>query len=396
MTTEIKIHCVCAAAVVLLSSSTIACAQSTVTLYGLIDEGVTMVNNSGGKHQYLVNSGIMQGNRWGMKGSEELGGGMKAIFRIEGGYDASTGKLGQGGLGFGRQAYVGLESTYGTVTFGRMYDSVVDFLGPLEAGTQWATSIGTHPGDIDNFNNSFRVNNAVKYASPTIHGFTFDGLYSLGGVSGDLSRNQIWSVGGQYASGPLVLSAAYINVRNPNVSYFGNSTSGTPNTTTSNAVSAVYSGYGSAHTYQVAAAGGAYALGAATIGATYSNIKFYDLGSSYASAFSGRTATFNNVEANFKYQLTPALLLGLAYDYLCGTSVNGSSAAKYHQGMTGLDYFLSKRTDVYITAQYQHASGYGANPAGTGVVAVVAALPNVTASATQNQFAARVGIRHKF
>lgn len=73
---------------------------------------------------------------------------------------------------------------------------------------------------------------------------------SLGGVSGDYPRNQIWSVGGQ-------LAAAYLNVRNPNFSFFGNSTSGTPSATTSNVTSVIYSGYGSAHTYQVAAAGGA-------------------------------------------------------------------------------------------------------------------------------------------
>jgi predicted porin len=371
-------------------------AQSSVTLYGIIDEGLTMVTNSGGKHQYLLSSGVMQGSRWGLRGSEDLGGGLKAIFRLESGFDASTGKLGQGGLAFGRQAYVGLESNYGTVTLGRQYDSVVDFLGPLEAGDQWATSMGAHPGDIDNFNNSYRTNNAIKYTSQNYSGFTFGGVYSLGGVAGDYSRNQVWSAGAQYANGPLVLSAAYLNVRNPNVAFFGNSNSGTVSTATSNVSSPIYSGYGSAHTYQVIGAGGAYTIGAATIGATYSNVKFDELGSSYASALAGQTATFNNVEVNFKYQITPTLLAGIAYDYLRGSSVNGRSAPTYNQGMAGVDYFLSKRTDVYAVAEYQHAGGYTENSTGTGVTAAVAALPTLSASANSNQLAARVGIRHKF
>lgn len=160
-------------------------AQGSVTLYGLIDEGFSMYTNVAGKHQYLLNSGVMQGSRWGLKGAEDLGGGYKTVFRLESGFDASTGKLSQGGLGFGRQAYVGLESPYGTVTLGRQYDSVVDNLGPLEAGDQWGGYIAAHPGDIDNFNNQFRTNNAIKYTSKAFAGFRFGGMYSLGGVAGD-------------------------------------------------------------------------------------------------------------------------------------------------------------------------------------------------------------------
>lgn len=371
-------------------------AQSSVTLYGLIDEGLILNTNAGGSHQYALTSGIMQGSRWGLLGSEDLGSGLKTVFRLESGFDASTGKAGQGGLLFGRQAYVGLDSRYGKVTLGRQYDAVVDYVGALEAGDQWGGSISAHPGDVDNFNNTARTNNSVKYTSPNLAGFTFGGVYSLGGVAGDYTRNQVWSLGGQYSSGPLVLSAAYLNVRNPNVSFFGNSTSGTPNPAISNVASPVFSGYGSAHTYQVIGAGGLYTIGPTTFGGTYSNVKFYNLGSSYASAFSGQTATFNNFEIHFKYQITPALATGLAYDYLHGSSINGQSPAKYQQGSGVIDYFLSKRTDVYLLAVFQHASGYTANSTGTGVVPAVAAINILTASSNSNQFAARIGIRHKF
>jgi predicted porin len=374
----------------------VAHAQSSVTLYGIIDEGFNINTNAGGKHLYNLSSGVMQGSRWGLRGTEDLGGGLKAIFVLENGFDVNTGKLGQGGLEFGRQAYVGLSSPYGTVTLGRQYDSVVDFVGPLEAGDQWGGYIAAHPGDLDNFNNAYRVNNAIKFTSADYAGFKFGGLYSLGGVAGDFSRNQIFSLGAGYNNGPLVLGVGYLNVRNPNVSFFGNSTSGTVSGTVSNVSSPVYSGYGSAHTYQVIGAGGAYTFGAATVGATYSNIKFYNLGSSYASAFAGQTATFNNAEVNFKYQLTPALLIGTAYDYTQGSKINGNSAAKYHQFSLGTDYFLSKRTDVYVIGVYQHASGDTVSSSGNSVVPAVAGINGLTASSNKNQLTARVGIRHKF
>ncbi|MPW15994.1 porin [Paraburkholderia sp. CNPSo 3157] len=370
----------------------VAHAQSSVTLYGIIDEGFNINTNSGGKHLYNLSSGVLQGSRWGMRGTEDLGGGLKAIFVLESGFDVNNGKSGQGGLLFGRQAYVGLGSQFGTVTLGRQYDSVVDYVGPLEAGDQWGGYIAAHPGDLDNFNNAYRTNNAVKFTSANYAGLTFGGLYSLGGVAGDYSRNQVWSLGAGYNNGPLVLGVGYLNVRNPNVSFFGNSTSGTVNPAVSNVSSPVYSGYGSAHTYQVIGAGGAYTFGAATVGATYSYTRFYDLGSSFAApGLTGQTALFNNAEINFKYQLTPALLVGAAYDYTHGSSLNGNDAAKYHQGSAGVDYFLSKRTDVYVIGVYQHATGTDS----TGKQAV-AAINGLSASSNSNQFTARVGIRHKF
>ncbi|WP_109482023.1 porin [Paraburkholderia sp. C35] len=363
----------------------VAHAQSSVTLYGIIDEGFNINTNSGGSHLYNLSSGVLQGSRWGLRGTEDLGGGLKAVFVLENGFDVNSGKLGQGGLMFGRQAYVGLSSQFGTVTLGRQYDSVVDYVGPLEAGDQWGGYIAAHPGDLDNFNNAYRVNNAIKFTSANYAGLTFGGLYSLGGVAGDYSRNQIFSAGVGYNNGPLVLGAGYLNVRNPNVSLFGNNTA---TATLSTVTSPVYSGYASAHTYQVIGAGGAYTIGAATIGATYSNVKFYDIG---GATFTGQTATFNNGEINFKYQLTPALLVGAAYDYTRGSSLNGNDSAKYHQGSAGVDYFLSKRTDVYITGVYQHASGTDS----TGKSAV-AAINGLSASSNDNQFTARIGIRHKF
>ena len=364
-------------------------AQSSVTLYGIIDEGLLFNNNAGGKHLYSMASGVMQGSRFGMRGTEDLGNGLKAIFVLENGFDVNSGKLGQGSLMFGRQAYVGLSSQAGTVTLGRQYDSVVDFVGPLEAGDQWGGYIAAHPGDLDNFNNAYRVNNAIKYTSPTYAGFSFGGLYSLGGIAGQFARNQVWSLGAGYNNGPLVLGVGYLNARTPN-QFGGMFNNGSASSSVSSPIYGAYAN--NANTYQVIGAGGAYTFGAATIGATYSNVKFKGFS---AGPFVNQTATFNNGEINFKYQLTPALIVGAAYDYTQGSKIDGNSAAKYHQGSLGVDYFLSKRTDVYAIGVYQHASGTVLDANGDPVQAT-ASINNLAGSSTSNQVAARVGIRHKF
>jgi predicted porin len=365
-------------------------AQSSVTLYGLIDVGIAYTNNAAGQKQYQMSSGNIQGSRWGLRGTEDLGGGLKALFVLENGFSITNGRLGQGGDMFGRQAYVGLSSaSIGTVTFGRQYDSIADYTGIYEVADQWSPYFGAHPGDLDNMNNTNRVNNVVKFKSLTYGGFSFGGMYSLGGVAGQFNRNQIWSLGGNYINGPVSLGVAYVNVKDPNFSYFGNNASSS--TTASNmTASRVYSGYASAKTQQIISAGGAYTFGAATIGATYSNTQFKDIGTlaGLPATGAGGDAKFHNAEINFKYQFTPALLAGLAYDYTKGYGVND---AKYHQGVVGIDYFLSKRTDVYADAVYQHASGTDS----TGGRAV-ANINFLSASSTQNQVMAIVGMRHKF
>jgi predicted porin len=365
-------------------------AQSSVTLYGIVDAGFVFNNNSAGNQLYSLNSGNLQGSRWGLRGTEDLGGGLKAVFVLENGFNVMNGRLGQGGDEFGRQAFVGLStSQFGTVTLGRQYDSVVDYTGALEVGSQWATYFGAHPGDLDNMNNSNRANNSIKYSSANYSGLTFGGLYSLGGVAGQSGRNQIWSAGVGYAQGPLQLGAAYLNIRDPNFSFYGNNA--TSSAVASNmSGSRVYSGYASARTQEVISAGAAYTFGAATVGATYSNTAFKDLGGEAGLnplGYSG-SARFHNAEVNFKYQLTPALLLGVAYDYTHGY---GANDAKYHQAMLGTDYFLSKRTDFYVAGVYQHAIGTDSTN-----TAAVANINGLSPSSTSNQVAAIVGIRHKF
>lgn len=364
-------------------------AQSSVTLYGIIDAAVLYSNNSGGEKLYELNSGSIQGSRWGVRGSEDLGGGYRAIFDLENGFLVTTGRLAQGGDEFGRQVYVGLATPGGSVTLGRQWDSVVDYTGLFEVGNQWGTYLGAHPGDLDNINGTNRVNNAIKFTSVSYEGVSFGGVYSPGGVAGQFNRNQIWSAGAGYNRGPLSLGVAYLNVSDPNASFFGNNA--TSSTTASNfGTSAVISGYASAKRQEVLSAGGAYTIGSATVGAVYSNIRYVDVGSvSGLPTFGNQgTAEFNNIEVNFKYFWTPSLLLGAAYTYTKGSLIN---KATYNQGELGVDYFLSKRTDLYLVGIMQHASGRDSLTEDA-----VASITGLTPSSTSNQVVAITGIRHKF
>jgi predicted porin len=375
--------------------ATAAHAQSSVTLYGLIDEGFEAISNAtmagsavGGRQYRLDGTFGLNSSRWGLRGTEDLGGGIRTVFVLENGFELNNGRLGQGGAEFGRQAFVGLETDrFGALTLGRQYDSVIDYLGKFEFGdSNVGTAHSAHPADLDNFNNSRRTNNAIKYRSPDYAGISFEGLYSLGGVPGSLGQNQEYSVGVGYTRGPLALGAAYLNVRNPASSLFGSNPS---DTATSNGLTAspVYSGYASAASYQVAGVAGRYTLGPVILGATYSNIRFGGIGK-----LANASAIFNDIEVSVQYHIAPRLLVGTSYNYLHGSTVNAEvGGASYSQFAAGLNYTLSDRTDVYLAGVYQIASGHDST--GHGAVANLAYL---SPSSNRYQTVARVGLRHRF
>src|SRR6201985_2680973 len=110
-----------------------AYAQSNVTLYGLFDAGVTYPSNdqrqSGANVRATGNQ--TSGSRFGLSGAEDLGGGIKAIFKLESGFDPFNGTADNGRL-FNRQGGAGISGpAWGAVTLGRQYDSSVDYLSPL-------------------------------------------------------------------------------------------------------------------------------------------------------------------------------------------------------------------------------------------------------------------------
>lgn len=375
--------------------SGVAHAQSSVTLFGLIDEGLNYTNNVGGKSLYALSSGDVQGSRWGLKGTEDLGGGLSAIFRLESGFDLNSGKMNQQGREYGRQAYVGVGSTrYGSLTFGRQYDSVTDYLGSLTANGSWGGGMFSHPYDNDNTDDTFRLNNAVKYSSIDYSGFTFGGMYAFSNGTA-FGQNRAFSAGAQYANGPLTLAAAYLDIDNPNADSVGAVSIG-PNGNPD--------GSWSAQRQRIWGAGVNYAIGATTLGFSFirtdlarpTDTQYANLAASpvFGPASSIR---FDNFEVNAKYQFSPAFYVGGMYTYtqmtLDGTT-GRSGKPKYHQFGLMADYNLSKRTDVYAQAAYVLVAN-AASVDGTGLE--VASNPDTAGPAsTSHQVMGRIAIRHKF
>ncbi|WP_431207811.1 porin [Burkholderia cepacia] len=362
------------------SFATVAHAQSSVTLYGVLDAGITYTSNvqpalgQAGKSRWAMGSGIDQ-SRFGLRGSEDLGGGLKAIFTLESGFNIGNGKFanGNGGM-FNRQAFVGLSSQYGTVTLGKQYDATQDYLAPLTATGSWGGTYFAHPLNLDRLstNGDVAQNNTIKFTSANYAGLQFGGTYSFSNNT-NFGNNRAYSAGAAYQFQGLKLAAAYSQAN------LGDGTNA--NGATSSAIGGVAS-QGRVRTYGAAAG---YAFGPAQVGAAWTQARLDN--NAVGSLGSVRT---DNYEVNAKYNLTPALGLGAAYTYTNAKINNGST----HWNQFGLqaDYALSKRTDVYAQAVYQRAAKNGVGASIYNGDTISNNLP----SSSINQTAATVGLRHRF
>ncbi|WP_144110515.1 porin [Paraburkholderia sp. BCC1886] len=373
-----------------------AYAQSSVTLYGTLDTGLDYVSNqksgTGGKSNWMMESGNLSTNRWGLRGNEDLGGGLSAVFDLENGFNIDNGKFSNGGDEFGRQAWVGIASKqWGTVTLGRQYDFLVDFVAPLSAtGSGFGGNIADHPFDNDNLNNDLRLNNAIKFRSATYDGLSIGGAYAFSGSAGNFSNNNAYSLGAQWAGGPFNLAVAYLQINQPGGVDQPNNTGG-----------AASSGDGDATLtgarQRTLGAAGRYTFGAATVGLVFTRTMLNDpaqitQGGAY-STVNGHYLSFNNYELNGRYALTPALSLGGSYTFTDGhfSDAGRSVAPKWNQFMVQADYSLSRRTDVYLEGVYQHVSGADG-------IAVLgnASIYSLASSSSNRQAVVAVGVRHKF
>ncbi|TDG02869.1 hypothetical protein E1N52_37665 [Paraburkholderia guartelaensis] len=174
-------------------------------------------------------------------------------------------------------------------------------------------------------------------------------MFSPGCLAGNFARNRIWPATAGDANSALTIAAGYPVVQNPNSAFFGST--GSPaavvnRVPSNNTVAPVYSGYASANSMGVFSAAATWTTGSGTAGVVNSNTRFRNFGE-LSSGPSPRglsgAAMFNNVEVNFRYQFTPILLWGVAYNYTHGNAMLGKSGATYNQFATGLDYLLSKR-----------------------------------------------------
>lgn len=370
------------AAVLALAMGPVAArAQSSVTFYGILDAGVTYVSNAGGSHQVKFDDGVSYGNRWGLKGTEDLGGGLKAVFRLESGFHVGDGTLTNGGSLFGRQAYVGLQNDWGTLTLGNQMDMTQEMVY-LYNVSSWASGYAINQGDFDRMNGD-HLPNAVKFMSNTFGGFQFGGMYSFSNTPGDFHMGSAWSVGAQYQRGAFSMGTAYTQLNNPSGIYafdpyamIGVRTFfGRPTVSVDPATGAVSSLYANTPfpvdkqgTFGV---GASYAIDKVTLmGAfTYTEIKAF-----------GESEHMQVAEGGANWQITPAASLVGGYQY---THFDGHH---WNQLSAGVHYLLSKRTDVYISGDWLKAS--------EGVDAVIGY--SFTPSSTTTQADVRIGMRHTF
>lgn len=161
-----------------IAASHPAQSQTSIVMYGLIDAAVEHVSNVGPAKAGLTRMPSLtasQPSRWGVRGSEDLGGGLKAIFTLEAGFAPDDGSTGQGGRGFGRQSFVGVSGPWGTFTLGRQYTMLFwslldsDYAGPHAYGL----------AALDPYVPNARADNAFSYKG-TFGKFTLGATYSLG------------------------------------------------------------------------------------------------------------------------------------------------------------------------------------------------------------------------
>jgi predicted porin len=208
-------------ALAVLAASGASMAQSSVTLYGVADVwfGRTAgdVTTNGVKvktpSQTVLNDGLISNSRFGFKGSEDLGGGLKANFQLEQGFSIDTGATAS--AGFNRQAWVGMSGGFGEVQLGKAYNAFDDVS---------ALAASVFDSDLAPINNVFVSTafasadaNTIKYATPSFGGFSGAASYSLGeDKTAAFSASKVYALSGKYENGPLAVGIAFANAKSTN------------------------------------------------------------------------------------------------------------------------------------------------------------------------------------
>lgn len=191
--------------------------SSSVIMYGVADVGVVHESGAAAGSVTKVTSGMMSGSRFGMRGREDLGGGTAAFFTLEGGVLMDTGASGQGGLLFGRQAYVGMDSRAGRLTLGRQYTTLAlaqaeydPFVTGLAGTSANLISAGGRGG-------SNRMDNGIKYNLPTgLNGLEGELSYALGEVVGSAAANAQYGASLGYSNERFSARIAYADAQDAN------------------------------------------------------------------------------------------------------------------------------------------------------------------------------------
>ncbi len=210
-----------ALAVSAIAAGAASAQTANVTLYGIID--TYLASERGSSPTVAANkvsttglvSGGISGSRWGLRGSESLGGGLNAFFNLENGFNVDNGSLGQGGLLFGRRAYVGLSGGFGSIQMGRDYSpnfwvmcNSDDSFGGCLNGWSAVANMGGF------FANTLRQNNQVYYKTPNMGGLTASLAWALGEVAGTSSGSRTLGGNIEYKNGPLYVGVGFSDQKN--------------------------------------------------------------------------------------------------------------------------------------------------------------------------------------
>jgi predicted porin len=356
------------AGLVLEGMTSAAQAQSSVTLYGVVDAVIDISNQGKGTLAREMSGGPF-GSRWGLTGSEDLGGGWKSIFTLESGFGANNGASQQGGLLFGRQAFVGITGAPGQLTFGRQYSPEFwafakndAFEGALAGGLpniSRTLANGTVAPLINAYAQTARTNNSVYYKSPNLYGLTFHAMYAFGGVAGSVKDGSTVSAGVNYTLAGLAVNAGY--VRNVTAD-----------------------GAGDLIAWSV---GGSYTIGSAQVFLAYTRDTDTSANTPEVAAPKVQVSLAN---LGLKYWITPFLVARAQVTHIVNTSDGLPASQNAYVEAVGLEYLLSKRTSVYTSyGQVQNKNGSTYSLGGALYLGGVAA-PNATGRTFQ------VGMRTLF
>jgi len=334
-------------------------AQSSFTLSGVIDTGVSWTNHAGNGSQSLtgVSDSILGVSNFGLSGKEDLGGGVNALFNLQAGFNPSNGRMSSNGTLFSRNSYVGLSSSSGTLTVGKQWNFNDDWLvGSVFKG-------GYNSGSIFKFSEFDAVselyNNTVKYVSPSLGGVQLGAMYGFGETAGSVSQGSLFNLAARYDGGPLYLAASYDQERDS-------------------------SGTGSL--YKLITVGGSYTFGAVKLrlGAARADVGGAGAFQSIPS-MSARKATA--VEGGVDYAFTSAFTASADVLYRRNTTLSNSSTVYRLLGL----YSLSKRTTLVANVAYLKNS---ANATEALVNTTSGAIGGGVAGMSQTSVA--LGVRHTF
>ncbi|OVZ60951.1 MULTISPECIES: porin [unclassified Pigmentiphaga] len=321
------------AAALLAGFAGAAQAQSNVTLYGLVDAGFNYTKLEGNKSKTGIDSGLQSQSRWGIRGSEDIGGGLKAIFTLENGFSIDNGQQLNGGPApgesagrlFGRYAFVGLESaSAGRLTLGRTTNlafmwaaGIVNPFGLSFSSATVGSTFAYNDADLG----LGRVNNSAYYYSPSFSGFQGAIGYSFqsnanGEVAGNKNNDRLIDLGLKYDNGPLkaVITYQYLN----------------PSQASAN--------NGKLKNLTL---GANYDFGVVAVYAGYNNVKGIRTLTNYNGSIGATSADFTKDNA-YTIGLSAPLGPGKAY-----AAYQKATKSKTDNWAIGYTYDLSKRTNLY-------------------------------------------------